>query len=307
MSRERKSLKKRYGDSYKNREGKSSSIFKFKQKPQYITLEDDKKYNFIIIPYIIKTKNHPLVARKPKEYQIGDPDYVMDIWVHRSVGIDQEDIVCLKENYGLPCPVCEKSYEESQKRNEKESEALKAKRKVFYNIIDADVPEKGLFVFHLSHFHCEKELIEEAKAEAPKNQDSLYFADYEDGCVIQFRAKKDFFKKSPFFKCKSFKFKDRSDYIKNGKLKDEWIDNAISFDEVMKVYTYDEIQEKLYPGVGAGDEEEKEDKGKESKGDECPHKFEFGVHLDKKDECDDCKVWDECRDEYRRRRKNEEE
>lgn len=303
MPKERKSLKKRYGDSYKNREGKSSSIFRFPQGIQFFKL-DEGKHNIIIIPYIIKNSIHPLVARKPKEYSTGDIDYVMDIWVHRSIGIDQEDIVCLKENYGKPCPVCEDSYEKSQKGNEKESNALKASRRVFYNIINADAPEKGLYIFHQSHYLFEKELIEEAKAEAPKNQDILYFADYEEGCIIQFRATRESRGGMKFLECKSFRFKDRSDYIKGGKLKDEWIDDAISFDEIMKVYTYDEIQEKLYPGISANDEDENE-KVKDSKDDKCPHDYEFGVDLDKKKECDDCKVWDDCKNEYRKRRNKE--
>ena len=60
-----------------------------------------------IIPYVIKSKNHPLV--KKGEFEIGDKDYVMDVYVHRGVGPSEASVLCLKNTYGKPCPICEQS------------------------------------------------------------------------------------------------------------------------------------------------------------------------------------------------------
>lgn len=46
------------------------------------------------------------------------------------------------------------------------------------------------------------------------------------------------------------------------------------------------------------DDEEEEDvpvkKSKKSSGDKCPNGYKFGVDTDKKDECEDCDLWDAC-------------
>lgn len=44
------------------------------------------------------------------------------------------------------------------------------------------------------------------------------------------------------------------------------------------------------------DEEDEKPKKKKSSKNKCPYDYKFGVHTDKKPECDDCKVWDDCSD-----------
>ena len=290
MQRERKSLNKRYDTSYQNREGKSQSIIRAPQGVEFFSIKEEGKFNIIIIPYEIKTKNHPLVAKKGNDIEIGDLDYVFDIWVHRSVGTEQLDTVCLRLNYGKPCPVCESK------------EYGKPSRRVYYNIIDADHPKKGIQIFHYSHFLFEKELIEEAKAEGKKGfiRD---FADYNDGDVIQFRTSKENVKGNSFYQCKSFKFLDRKDFIEKGQLEDTWIKNAVSFDEIVKVYSYDELQEMIYPEIEEQEEEIKKEEPEEEnrKVTECPYNHTFGEDNDAyRKDCDECKVWAKCEREYRR-------
>jgi len=327
MAKKRKGLGKRYAHSEKTAGSNTGGVFNFKSDVKFFKAKEGKnKIN--IIPYVVKSKNHPLV--KLGDMEIGDWDYVMDIWIHPSIGAGDKDIVCLKKNYGKKCPLCDASSEFADKGKEDEAKSLKAKRRVFYNIINERNIDGGLMVFQVSHYLFEKELIEEARSESADKQ-TMDFADIEDGKVISFRGsmtsmpnKKG---KSEFLEFKSFRFEDRE-----VEFDVDIVEDTISFDEIMEVLTYTEI-EAIYLGEPDDDDDEekmvkKEKVGKKKKQDdddddepeeeelvkkksskkeeseekkkgksqECPKGFKFGKDCDKHDECDTCKIWDECSD-----------
>jgi hypothetical protein len=65
------------------------------------------------------------------------------------------------------------------------------------------------------------------------------------------------------------------------------------------------VSRKRKPVEEPEEEEEEEDESprKKSKNIECPDGFTFGVDTDQYDECADCDVWDECREEKRKNKK----
>lgn len=199
-----------------------------------------------IIPYEIKTKNHPLVRRG--EMEVGDMDYVMDVWVHRSVGPTEASVLCLKNTYGKPCPICERANALRKQGNEEEADALKASRRVFYNVLDMKEPDKPK-VFETSHWLFEKELIDEARDD--EEGGFVDFADPEDGKEIKFKASEDTLGNNKFLKFKSFSFEDRDEAIPYS-----IIENAISFDEIMNVPTYEEVEKLLYGNDDSSDDED---------------------------------------------------
>jgi hypothetical protein len=206
-----------------------------------------------IVPFFIKSENHPLVRRK--KAKIGDLDYVLDIWVHRNVGPGEVDVVCPKRNYGLACPVCDFSEERSQTNGTKDEEYLasRAKRRVIYNVLDVQ-NESGLKVFDVSHFLFEKELIEESKHEGEVQGYSwLDFADPEEGCTIECRTSAEKFGQFETIKFKNFKFREREAGIITEKL----MKKAVSFDEFLIVYSEEQINEIMY-GDGKVEAEEKD-------------------------------------------------
>ncbi len=80
---------KRYQASYASKDSGApakSGVMNWKKVDGVVNffnpIEGKNRTNFI--PYVIKTKNHPLVKRG--EFEVGDSDYVMDIFVHRGVG-----------------------------------------------------------------------------------------------------------------------------------------------------------------------------------------------------------------------------
>ena len=251
VNKKKGKLAKRYQASYESKgsNGKSG-VMDWKKVDgdiQFFSpVEGRNRIN--IIPYVIKSKNHPLVKRG--EFEIGDKDYVMDVYVHRGVGPSEASVLCLKNTYGQPCPICEQSQVLRKQGKEEEAGALKASRRVFYNVQDLKNPDT-LKVFEASHYLFEKELIDEARDDDEGG--FVDFADEETGKEIKFRCSKVTKGKMEFNEFKSFGFEDRDENIP-----DELLENAISFDEILRVPTYNEVEKILY-GRDEDDEENEDE------------------------------------------------
>ena len=227
-----------------------------------------------IVPYVVKSKNHPLV--KSGDLEIGDKDYIMDVFVHRGIGPSESSVVCLKETYGKPCPICEQAAALKKQGKEKEAAALKPSRRAFYNVIDSKEPEK-LKVFETSHYLFEKELIEEARDD--EEGGFVDFADEENGKEIKFRCSKVTKSGMEFNEFKSFSFEERDDNIS-----DELLEKAISFDEILNVPTYEEAEKILY---GSDDEDDKDEDDDDDEDDNKSKSKKSKSKSDDDDEDDD--------------------
>lgn len=324
-------LAKRYQASYQSKDsdnGGKVGVMDWKKIDREISffspIEGRNRIN--IIPYEIKTKNHPLVKRG--EFEVGDLDYVMDFFVHRNIGPSESSVVCLKNTFGKPCPICEQSALLRKQGKEQEANELKASRRVIYNVQDLKDPEK-VKVFETSHFLFEKELIDESRDEEGGFVD---FADPTDGKEIKFRCQEVQKGSMKFKEYKSFSFEDRDEEID-----DDLLEQAISFDEVIRVPTYEEVEKILYGSEDEDDEEPKKKKVEEDEDDEelkkkkveedyeeeveesskkkksfedlddvedeepkkssggkCPFGHKFGVDCDEHNDCDNCDKWDSC-------------
>lgn len=252
-------LAKRYQASYDNQGsfGSKAGVMNWKKVDREVEFFSPKegRNRINIVPYEIKTKNHPLV--KKGEFEIGDKDYVMDVFTHRGIGPSEATVLCLKETYGKPCPICEQAAMLKKQGKEKEAGALKASRRVFYNVQDCKNPDK-LLVFEASHYLFEKELIEEARDD--EEGGFVDFADEESGKEIKFRCSKVSKGGFEFNEYKSFSFEDRDENIP-----DELLESAISFDEIMNVPTYEEVEKILYGEDEDEDSDEDEKPSKKSK------------------------------------------
>lgn len=261
-------LAKRYQASYDNQGsfGAKAGVMNWKKVDGDVEFFSPKegRNRINIIPYTIKTKNHPLV--KKGEFEIGEKDYVMDIFTHRGIGPSEATVLCLKETYGKPCPICEQANMLKKQGKEKEAGALKASRRVFYNVQDCKNPDK-LLVFEASHFLFEKELIDEARDD--EEGGFIDFADEESGKEIKFRCSKVSKGGFEFNEFKSFSFEDRDENIP-----DNILESAISFDEIMNVPTYEEVEKILY-GEDDEDSDEDEKPAKKSKKAESDDEDDF--------------------------------
>lgn len=250
-------LAKRYETSYGKRDGGGSSkggVINYRKYDGEVKFFNptEGKHRINIIPYVIKSKNHPLV--KSGEAEIGEKDYVLDFFTHRGVGPGEKTVLCLKNTFGKPCPICEQASALRKAGKEKEANGLKASRRVAYNV--EDLKEPGVLkVFETSHYLFEKELIEEARDD--EEGGFIDFADEEEGMEIKFRASKVTKNNMEFTEFKSFSFEDRDEPIDK-----KLLDSAISFDELLTVPTYEEVEKILY---GEDDEEDDEKPKKKSK------------------------------------------
>ena len=272
-------MAKRYANSYASRDSGSGSkggVINYRKYDGVIKFFSpaEGKHRINIIPYVIKTKNHPLV--KSGEAEIGEKDYVLDYYSHRGVGPAEKTVLCLKNTYGKPCPICEQAAALRKAGKEKEAAALKPSRRVVYNI--EDLKEPGVLkVFEASHYLFEKELIEEARDDDEGG--FIDFADEEEGKEIKFRASKVTKNGMEFTEFKSFGFEDRDE-----ELDEKLLDSAISFDELLEVPTYEEAEKILY-----GDDDDSEDDEDDDSEDEKPAKKSSKkvVEEDEDDEDDD--------------------
>jgi len=192
-----------------------------------------------IIPYIVKTDQDP-------QQEKGEGAYVLYVWVHKNIGINKNQFVCLSKNFDKPCPICEE-VEELKNSGDSELEELgeiyKAKQRVLYN-----VKHKGeIKIFEESHFSFQKTLLEESLDDS--TGDVITFADPDDGKTIKFTDSgvwNDRFKR--------FRFLDREEEIT-----DEELDEAVSLEELLTVYTYDELKNYFHSANIKDDDEEIDD------------------------------------------------
>jgi hypothetical protein len=208
-----------------------------------------------IIPFEIKSKNHPLV--KQGQMEIGELDYCLDIWTHRNVGPSESSVICLKKTYGKACPICEEAEKLRKLGKEKEATALASKRRVFYNVEDTRKKPGELQVFEVSHYLFEKELIDEARNDDEGEDSFVDFADPETGSVVRFRCSKTSQGGFEFNEFKSFSFSEREDPID-----DDLLASAISFDEHLNVLNYEEVQTILF---GADEDDDDDDDDEDEK------------------------------------------
>jgi len=254
------SLKDRLKKSYESKDkggGSRPSAFDWKKADGvkfYKAKEGKNRIN--IIPYIVKTKNDPLV--RAGDTKVGDQSYMLDVFIHRNIGPTQAEVICPKSNFGKPCPICKQAQEFKDNGKKDEASALWPKRQCFYNVIDGKNPDEGIQIFAISHYLFEKELIEEARA-ASDDGDIIDFVDIDDGKMIEFRGAETTSningKAVTFLEYKSFVFKEREESLDS-----DLVEKAISFDDLMKLPSDDEIKALMFGDDDAeADDEEVEE------------------------------------------------
>ena len=247
------SLKDRLKSRYENRSSSNSRVQALNFKSKEVKFFKPKKgNNFInILPYTIATKNHPLV--RSGDAEVGEEDFVLDLWIHQYVGPNKSDIICPKRNFNKPCPICEAGDEYRDQGKKDESSKCRPSHRAFYNIVDTEDDDSGVQIFSTSFKNFHEELMNEAgdagKDEENSDSDIIDFIDFKNGKVVKFRAEEESYNKNKYFEFKSFKFQKRTEPI--GK---EIRENIFNLDEYMVIHSYDEIKSAFF----GNDEDEEE-------------------------------------------------
>lgn len=205
-----------------------------------------------IIPFLAGPNHH--------QVREGEPTYLLDIWVHQKVGMDENDVVCLARNYNDPCPICE--YINAQRLNkdldEEAEEALKAlnpKRRCLYNIICYDSTReesRGIQLWEVAHFLFEKKILSVARH--PRGGGFVPFSSPNNGKSIYFEREGSGITNTQYL---GHKFIERQSEVT-----DEILEEAYILDELVIKLSYEQIKEALLGGLAKPEKKPEEGAGK---------------------------------------------
>lgn len=186
------------------------------------------------------TEDNPLVIAGKAE--VGDPMYSLDYFVHRNVGPNNANIVCLKQ-YGEDCPLCRESKrlkELGGEENEKKAQKLNAKRRVVYVVHDLKTNKYGYW--DTGYKSVEEPIMNRARmTKDPKTQAAANVFDWHDGMSVRFLGTKKKFEGKEYNEPSTFDFEPREP------LSDEVLSHSIDLATVIKK-TSAEDMEKLISG-----------------------------------------------------------
>jgi hypothetical protein len=233
----------------------------------------------------------------------GEFAWLIDVWIHRNVGVLDAPYVCPTRTNGLPCPICEHLNQNRDSYSKEDFGAMKAKRRTLYLIWshdNSDEEAKGIQLWDVAHWFMENNLKE--IAERPKGGGTVPYFDPDVGKNVLFTRRGAGAGNTQFL---GHRFDDRETPIP-----DKVLDQSFDLDRAIKYATYDEINKAFY---GATDEDGGSDTVKDTPPfepepepeeqmeavgpDECPIGGEFGVDHDQLEDCnsgDGCVNWDNC-------------
>jgi hypothetical protein len=260
-----------------------------------------------------------------KTLKPGDYTYVLVIWVHYGVGVNQDAFVCPAKNYGKPCPECEdrERIRKEEGFDEDLVKSLTPKKRAIYNVVVYDNEKesaKGVQVWDVAHWFMERLITPLAKAPSrgTKTVPFIPFTDPEEGKSISFERKGVGASNTTFI---GHKFVDR-DYI----IGDDLLSQAKCLDEIIHQASYEEFHA-AYFGATQESEEEGELTNDFPVGDVteeeanlppppkrtiptrkqtskitptpehiCPAGGEFGVDCEQLEACGECdrEIWEAC-------------
>ncbi len=227
------------------------------------------KNEFDILPWIIKTKNHP------GGLEPGDAEYCLDISIHQNIGVNNDRFICLKKTYGKPCPICEERANLAQLKGWKDPvvQSLAPSRKGIMWVLDhlEKDEDKEIKIFIASWASLQYngfvplllEVIADAEAESGKD---IIVADLAEGKTISFDGREvkggDFnnYKDYTVANPRKFKLLDRDEPLEE----DLW-DKITSLDSLLIVPTYEEVYASLHMTDDDKVEEEKEEEEEEER------------------------------------------
>jgi hypothetical protein len=207
-----------------------------------------------ILPYIPHSNKHPLLAKGLLKK--GDPDYNLDVFVHRNVGANNATIVCPKRNYGQACPLCEEADRLWNGGDKDNAKKLFAQRRVFYNIINTVEQDKGIQLYESAPktFQDKLEAAQNAADSDPDIQEiapRAFFADPKNGLSVKITGAQETFNNNKFIDVSSVVLSPRKIDVT------PYLDKVVQLEDFLTIKSYDELAD-LMAGVPTDDEEQEE-------------------------------------------------
>ncbi|MDY6958353.1 MAG: hypothetical protein SVK08_04280, partial [Halobacteriota archaeon] len=184
MLKAQKSLAKQYEESINTTEQSGGfaygSIFIKEKMPEDVGMYklDVREHYIDIIPFFAGTQ-HP----KAKE---GELAYHVDLYVHRDIGVENDQFVCQKSTWGKPDPIC--THIARTRPDKNTFKQIAQKRRCVYLVYDRLNPDQGLQILEVSHFFFQKKL--DGQMKNPKGGPPVNFAHPTKGKSIWFEVQK---------------------------------------------------------------------------------------------------------------------
>jgi len=237
----KKDLEKRVKESHERKDmgGTGQGIFSSEAPFQkWKCSEDDHELDFI--PWEIEEEPNVPKYNGLKE---GEVAHCIDVYVHQSVGPNNDRYICPQRNYGLPCPICEERDElldEGYDYQHPKVKATGASRRCIYNVwVHDSLKEQkvGPQVWEVAHWFIEKHIS--SLARNAKRGTYVPFADPDEGKTFSFTKSG----KQRNTEYTGLKFVDRDEPIP-----DEIVDSAYAIEKYLYLPTYEEMKESFEAG-----------------------------------------------------------
>jgi len=238
------------------RQARGSSQYGYLRLPKGVNVfkeEPRTRVELDIIPYVVTYDNHP---DKDEEYRIavkGELWYKRPYWLHRSVGPDNQSVVC-PSSVGKPCPICEyraQLLKDGVKWDDDTVKALKPSMRNLYVVIpknNKNYPEEP-HIWDISQFLFQDKLNEEIQ----ENEECETFPDLEEGYTLRIRFAEGTFGTNKFAEV------SRIDFIERKKPYDESILEKIpSLDDMLEILPYPTIEAMFFGNMSPDEDEDEE-------------------------------------------------
>ena len=181
--------------------------------------------------------NHPFVVTG--QCQEGDTVYSLDYYLHKGIGPNKSDFVCLKQ-YGKKCPLCDESYrlyKAATNDNEKKAATeIRNKRRCIYLVHDLIDDKYGYY--DVAWFSFEKIVNSRASIRNDPNTGApINPFDWENGKTIFFKTNKDKYNGNDYNKIDEGTF----DLIDRAPLSDEVLSHSIDLSAGLVMNTEEEM------------------------------------------------------------------
>ena len=218
----------------------------------YKAIAGKKKNLMDIVPYLISEPWYPKLKGRAGTYtglQPGDPDYKLEVPVHRRVGPENKSFLCLREAFGKACPVCEerfKLFDMPKEQQDKEAiRALNTSWRCFYNVWDynSEEAEPTFKLFESSYKMFEEMLLKESEPE-DEQLEPIFFSSLSEGKTIEWKGMEKEIGKGKsvvkFIEAVDFNFLDRDPYG------EDVYGQVLPLDKMLIIPTYDQVRAALF-------------------------------------------------------------
>ena len=239
--------------SYDSRDdsGKYKSIFKDEAKAAYTFWKcPDGEHQVNFLPFVAGP-DHPTVKE-------GKITYVEYVFIHRAIGVGENNYVCMFRTFGEACPICEEQIimQKGDDFDEDEVKELNATKRAIYVVEVLDDEKemaKGPQIWDVSHHLFDKQL--QALAQRPRGGGLVPFAHPEKGKMVSFQKKATSYKTKKGMQ-KSTEFTSLQFLDREFPISQELLDVVPALDQTIYLPTYDEVKDAFHSGRNAVREEE---------------------------------------------------